>query len=176
VIMIRILSGVGDMVDFVPESFMPLSYSDLPFDRSTEAKIYSFTIDAKSVQIPGNVSSERRPGTVSLQLKFPQGLSVFALVQGGWLPPPFVIASNFLVDRNVVSDLVRIRRGLSPQRMKQNDWWFQFFDHFNAFINPALYVLEGDKLRHPTFDEFRKSFDEAAKEIETQLPGQIGIL
>ena len=170
-IMIRFTSEVGEVIDFVPEVFMPLSYSDLPFDHSAEGKTYSFKIDAKSIQMPGTTSSDRRTGRVSLQLNFPQGLSVFALVPGGWLPPPFVIPSNFLVDRNVVSDLVRIRRGLSPQRMKQNDWWFQFFDHFNAFINPALYALEGDKLRHPTFDEFRKSFDEAAKEIETQLPG-----
>lgn len=150
---------------------MPLSYSDLAFDQGGGPKTYSFIIDATSVQVPDDVNSRPQPGRVSLQLNFPQEPSIFALVDGGWLPPPFVLPSNFLVDRNVVANLVRIRRGLSNQHIEKNEWWFHFFDAFAALINPVLYALEGDELRLPSFDQFRKSFDEATKEIETQLPG-----
>lgn len=167
-ILVRYVSETGETIDIVPERFEPLSYSDLAFDSGKGSITYPFEIDAKSIEMLGHDNKPPAPGRVSIPIKFHQPLSVFALVDGGWLPPPFVIPSNFLVDRNVVSSLVRIRRGVSTVH---TDWWFQFFNEFTALINPGLYAFEGKELRPPSFDEFRNSFDEASKEIASQLPG-----
>jgi hypothetical protein len=96
---------------------------------------------------------------------------VFALVDGGWLPPPFVIPPQFLVDRNVVISLSQIRRGVLNDAVKSRDWWFQFFENFSAVINPVLYAFEGKDRQTPTFDDFRRSFDAGSQEVSRQLPG-----
>src|SRR6185437_8348021 len=170
-IFIRFESHAGESVDIWPQQFQPLSYSDLVTDYRDPDKRYAISIDASSIVSKQTDGKPKGPASVSMPLAFREPVSIFALVDGGWLPPPFVIPANFLVDRNVVAAVVRIKEQVEASNLTQGDFWIQFFREFAAVINPAPYALEGNKRRPPTYDEFRRGFEEASVEISKRLPG-----
>jgi hypothetical protein len=169
--LVRYETETGETIDILPEKFQPLSYSDLVIDYENQEKQYPIVIDAKSIESPQRAGQRTGPGRVSMPINVHRQLSIFALVDGGWLPPPFVIPPNFLVDRNVVASLAKIRQGNSRPDLTRSDWWFQFFNEFSALINPAQYAFEGNNQSSPSLEEFRRAFDEASVEISTRLPG-----
>jgi hypothetical protein len=168
---IRYIAQTGETIDILPKSFKPFSYDELESRDEAQAPTYSLEIEASSIEGLADRNEPSGPGTVTIPITFGQPVSIFGLVEGGWLPLPFVQPAKFLVDRNVVASLVQIRRGISRPDLIHTNWWFEFFKDFSVEINAALYALEGNKRRTPTFDEFCHAFDEASAEIGSQLPG-----
>ena len=168
---IRHQTHARETIDIVPQKCHPLAYADLVTDYKDRDKRYPIQIEASSIVSNETAGKPKGPATVSMPIAFREPVSIFALVDGGWLPPPFVTPANFLVDRNVVASFVRIRQRVAGSDLKQGDWWFEFFREFAVLINPAPYALEGNKQRAPSFDEFRLAFEEASLEISKQLPG-----
>ena len=163
----RYTTQKGETIEIVPESFTPLAYAELMsgFDET----LYPIEIISSSVKFP-NGEHVTKPGIVSCPISFRQPVTVFGLIEGGWLPAPFVIPPNYLADRNVVRSLVRMRQDATRPDLAPSRWWFQFFDVDRAVFNPALYALEGSYQRVPSFDEFCSAFDEASAEIRNQFP------
>ena len=167
---IRIKAETGEIVDITPSKVLPLSYSDFPTKGNNASNTFTLEVVADSIKIEGNNGQQSGRGTASAKVNFHQPPSIFALVEGGWLPPPFVIPANFLVDRNVVSNIVKITGGVKNPELIHTDWWLSFFDKADFVINPVLYALEGDRQRLPSFEEFCRSFDRASEEIVKKFP------
>jgi hypothetical protein len=110
------------------------------------------------------------PRQVTQTITFREAAAIVALVPGGWLPMPFGLPSRFLVDRNVVVKLAKIRRGDSTANGQELLWWTQFFESGNATFNPLPYALEGGLRRKPTFTEFKDAYDQGASELVDSFP------
>ncbi len=163
----RVTMNTGEIVDVVPKQFEPLLYEDLLLKESN----YELKFKAESIEINKNGEiTKHDEGKVKTTIEFEQNLPIYSLVQGGWLPPPFVRPRNLLVDRNVVSNIKKITQESSQQRIQDLNWWLEMVENDDLVINPILYAIEGDKRRFPTLDEFKESFEEAVAEIKKVFP------
>lgn len=131
-------------------------------------KRYLIEARASSVKLPNG--EEQGPGTISLPISFRQPITIFSLVRGGWLPPPLVLPANYLVDRNVIRALVRIREDSSKPEASPTHWWLQSLERFPILINPVLYAFEGANQRTPSFEEFSNALNEGSAEVKTFFP------
>jgi hypothetical protein len=168
--LIRYEAPSGEILEIEPARFEPLFFSDLVDDYNKKDKLYSLRIEAKSVSSSRTRFKTRNPATVSMPTNFREPVSIFALVNGGWLPPPLVIPANFMVDRNVVASLVKMRQRVNQPSRTQHDWWTQLFSEFAALINPCLYAFEGKNGKPPTFEEFCRTFELVSAEVRAHLP------
>jgi hypothetical protein len=168
--LIRYESDDGETVEVIPRHFKPLLYADLLPNSTKDDKAYSIELVGDSIDVTNNGIQSKKPVKVTTQIAFREPPTVYALVEGGWLPPPFVRPPYLLVDRNVISSLKRIAEGFSRPDLKSRDWWFRFFDNKELVINPLLYALEGNRRRPPLFDEFRNAFNEASLDVLKCLP------
>ena len=164
----RYTNEKGESIEIVPESFTPLPYAELVSECSKE-KLYPIEIIASSIKLPNRDEAVRHK-TVSCPISFRQPVTVFGLVEGGWLPAPFVIPPRYLVDRNVISSLVRMRQDATRPDTAPTRWWFKFFDDDSLVFNPVLHAIEGSSQRVPSFDEFCRAFEEGSAEIKNHFP------
>jgi len=165
---LKFQSELGQSVSIRPTSFAPLSFSQL-----LQAKHFAGAgIDVKFRGIDAVIDGvpQDEITVTTAKMVFPNSPEPYALVVGGWLPLPFVIPKNFLVDRNVVAKLRRIRaRG--PRRDDVNfQWWRQFIDGTAVTFNPLLYAYEGGSRCLPTMDEFVAAYREGAQELRSAFP------
>lgn len=167
--LMRLQATTGETVDILPKSFEPLSYVELAADDIKNSKTYNLEGVAESVEITGR-DKQTEQSNFSIAINFRRPVSIYALVDGGWLPPPFVIPPNLFVDRNVVQYLAQIARGSKESNVIDTDWWLSLVKDSSLLINPVLYALEGNKRRTPSFEEFCTSFEEASQKIANQLP------
>lgn len=154
--------------EVTPVGFEPLAVSDLwrvQADRGTGVKFRFRGTDAK---FDGVVQTGQFD--VSMTLHFTMSPAPYALVAGGWLPLPFVLPQRFLVDRNVVSTLRRIREHGANDGDTTFEWWTKFFKGGAATFNPLLYAYEGAQRRIPTRAEFDHSFSEGRRELLEAFP------
>lgn len=79
-ILLRYAGHSGEIVDVVPETIDPLSYTDLVVDYRNPNKLYPLRIHARSVE--GNKIERPMPGTVSMPLTFRQPVRMFLV--GRW--------------------------------------------------------------------------------------------
>ena len=165
----RIETEAGETIDILPRSFEPLSYIELASDAVEKSKTYKMEGIVDSIEITGS-NPQSGEAKFSAVINFHRSASIYALVEGGWLPPPFVIPPNLLVDRNVVQYLAQITRGNKRSDLQDTNWWLNLITDNNLLINPVLYALEGSERRTPSFDEFCRSFKEASLKIAAQLP------
>jgi hypothetical protein len=93
-----------------------------------------------------------------------------ALVSDGWLPLPLVHSQRFLVDRNVISSLRKLRERPQFQNLQAFYWWTNFFNKGTPFFNPLPYAWEGSSRRRPTFSEFVSAYEEGKAEIKNAFP------
>jgi hypothetical protein len=163
----KYVSDQGEIVEVIPEKFTPLTYSDLVANGGS-AQQYAIEVFAKSIKLPNG--RDEGPGTASFPITFRQPLTIYSLVEGGWLPPPFVLPANYLVDRNVIRTFVRIREDSSKRELAPTHWWLQSLEGFPILINPVLYASEGANQRTPSFQEFLSDLEEGSAEIKTFLP------
>lgn len=168
--LIKYVSNDGETLEVVPKHFKKLLYADLLPNSTKDDKTYSIEIFGDSIDVTHNGIQSKRPVKVTTQIAFREPLTIYALVEGGWLPPPFVRPAYLLVDRNVISSLKMIAEGISRQDLESRDWWLRFFDNGKLVINPLLYALEGNERRRPSFAEFRNAFNEASLDVLSCLP------
>lgn len=158
----------GRTAKVTPVSFEPLGISDLwkvQADRSAEL---TFRFRGKDAKFNDVLQTE--PFDVTMTLQFTMSPAPYALVAGGWLPLPFVLPQRFLVDRNVVSNLRRIREHGANDGDATFEWWTKFFKGGAAIFNPLLYAYEGAQRRLPTRMEFEQAFAEGRVELLHAFP------
>jgi len=165
---LQIKTDSGRLIDFVPLGVRPLTFNDLLNSKKSGADTYELELFANNPVIDGTLHTG--PVTVKALATFNEPVVVYALVDGGWVPPPFAIPPNLLIDRNVVSALKKIRLRARRADLPPFDWWLQFF-RGGALFNPLLYALEGDSLTAPNFKQFINAFNEASAEIALAFPG-----
>jgi len=168
--LIRYEAASGEILEIEPTRFEPLSFSDLVEDYNKKDKLYPLRIEAKSVSSSRTGFKTTSPASVSMPTNFREPVSIFSLVDGGWLPPPLVIPANFMVDRNVVASLEKMKQRANHPSKTQHDWWTQFFSDFAALINPCLYAFEGKNGKPPSFEEFCRTFELVSAEVKAHLP------
>lgn len=158
----------GDSITFVPTRVRPLGVEHLDALHATPDETVELAMDTDRHSINGETKEVRR--SVNVKISFHKAPVIFALVPGGWLPPPFVIPPRFLVDRNVVRELRKIRAGTTSRHSEAVNWWLRLFEQGSAMFNPLLYGFEAGRRCKPLFDEFVAAFEEGAREVATSFP------
>lgn len=159
----------GNSVTMSHTGAEPLGFDDLLALTAGERANVKVTLYGDRALINGEMKEGRVRAVATMN--FDKRTTVYALVQGGWLPPPFVLPPNFLVDRNVVSVLRSIRLGASRGDLAATKWWLQFFNDPRVLFNPVLCALEGATRSVPRFSDFRIEFDKGRAELCQALPG-----
>lgn len=155
--------------EIVPTSTRPLGPADIRKLEMDEASTLELEFGAGGAVIDGKPQAGKTK--VKAKISFNSPIAIYALVQGGWLPLPFVIPRRFLVDRNVVITLRKIREGKDTANGQALQWWTQFFNGSDSIFNPLLHAFEAGYRRKPTMAEFVTAYDDAASELRKALPG-----
>lgn len=158
----------GRAVDVFPTKFEPLSVHDL-WELKENANVglkFKFTgqysiVDTQQIYKDFN-------GSITINFLIPP--QPYALVAGGWLPLPFVRSLRFLVDRNVVSNLKRIRENGQKENDATYESFKEIFKDGSLIFNPLLYAYEGAKRRLPTRSEFDQVYEEGRLELLEAFP------
>ena len=166
------ISDNGDTLQFDAKKFEPLGYPELISVAKNQSTTFDLKIHADKLWItPKNSKTEiKTNGRIDLPITFDKGLPIFAIVNSGWLPPPFVKPANLLVDRNVISNIKKLTNDAS---ISSTDfyWWSMILKTApDVLINPILFALEGNQRRSPTLEEFVNSYEEAVLLVRDTLP------
>lgn len=156
----------GQIYDVIPTSIRPLGLKELLSTFQGSDKI-TYPLQVQ-LQARNSITSNKLESV--LPLTFQEEIKPYALVRGGWLPMPFSYPTKFLVDRNVVAGLERIRRGTVRPDDLAMEWWNRFFADGGATFDPLLYALEGDKRKAPTFNEFTDEINKGVLELTASFP------
>jgi hypothetical protein len=163
--MLRHVAENGEVTDIFPQYSKPLKYSDVVENHND----HHIEFVGESI-IQKDSFKEKVSHTISSTINFRNPTSIYALVEGGWLPLPFVQPPNFLFDRNVISTLAKIVDGSIRQDVYHTNWWLSFLNNSAIIINPILYAWEGDSRKIPTYPEFCDHFYKGSKLISAVLP------
>lgn len=158
----------GRNIEFIPNFAYPLGVSDIRALASTERASLNLAFEANDPIIDGVKSAGR--SKISSTIDFSEETKIFGLVSGGWLPLPFVTPQQFLVDRNVVIALRKIRNGATFDDIASFQWWTKFFEEGGATFNPLPYAFESGFRRTPTIEEFKTSYGEGVSELNIAFP------
>lgn len=169
--------GAGaEEVEVKANQILPFNAEDLLNNNPT----YKLKIDASSLthstkideahtiyrETPSLVFNSK--ANVEADIEFHRIPTVLGLVNGGWLPLPFIPPSCFLVDRNVVSNLDQIKAGKEAPYVEDTKWWMSFFER-PIMIDPVLYAFEGNSRKFPSYKEFYSSLYEVLDHIPSSL-------
>jgi hypothetical protein len=159
----------GRNVEFVPEHIYPLGISDLSLLAASPSSPLKLTIEGNRVVMDGDLKDGK--ATINTTITFGEQPLMYALVPGGWLPPPCVIPPRFLIDRNVVISLRKIRTGKASIQGKAIEWWSNLLDsNGSAILNPLPYAYESGFRRKPTISEFAAAYDDGVHELTQAFP------
>lgn len=166
--MYTIISNSGQRIDINPTSVCPLGPSDI---RNLEIDKTS-TVPLKLLSNIAYVNGEKKIGNISVDtnMVFDKPTSIYALVQGGWLPLPFAIPARFLVDRNVIIILRKIREGIITTNFESFQWWISFLNKSPVAFNPLPFAFEAGFRRKPTLAEFKSAFDDGVSVLLEAIP------
>ena len=158
----------GRSIDVVPTYVHPLGVAEIRALAENEMAALVMKVESYDVAVDG----ERQDGLSKLKMNvtFHQPATIYALVHGGWLPLPFVMPPRFLVDRNVVISLRKLREGKTVANGYALQWWANFFAQGSGMFNPLPYAFEAGYQRKPTMAEFASAYDEGASELLEALP------
>lgn len=159
----------GRRVEIVPTYIRPFGSTDIRTLEKNQMFALEMELEADDAVIDG----ERQTGRARLKAKvaFDKPVTIYALVQGGWLPLPFAIPARFLVDRNVVISMRKIREGRVNANAEALQWWTKFFAKGSGMFNPLPFAFEAGFRRKPTMAEFAAAYDDGASELLDALPG-----
>ncbi|BBP00136.1 hypothetical protein [Sulfuriferula nivalis] len=158
----------GRSIDIVPTFIHPRGVEEIHKLEEDDTSAFELTFEGENAIVDGVVSPGR--ATVKTKVAFNNPTTIFALVRGGWLPLPFSIPARFLVDRNVVISLRKIREGKVAANAQALQWWTNFFAEGTGMFNPLPYAFEAGFRRKPTMAEFVSAFDEGSSELRDALP------
>jgi hypothetical protein len=155
-------------VQLVPSHVRPFGVAEIRAleadgKAALELELYSDAVLVDGEEQSGHVR-------VKTDVVFNKETYIFSLTDGGWLPMPFTIPPRFLVDRNVVISLRRIREGKTVAVADSLLWWTKMFEDGGAMFNPLPYAFEAGLRRKPTLAEFSAAYDEGVAELEAALP------
>jgi hypothetical protein len=158
----------GRSVELVPTYIHPLGPTDIRKLEGNETFALDMTIEADEAVVNGT----RQDGPCKLKGKvtFDKPTTIYALVQGGWVPLPFAIPARFLVDRNVVISLRKIREGKVAANAEALQWWTSLFAQGSGMFNPLPFAFEAGFRRKPTMQEFVAAYDDGVSELLDALP------
>ncbi len=105
-----------------------------------------------------------------MNVKFEESITAYALQIGGWLPLTFISTPMLLVDRNIIAMIKKIISGSGRKDVEANRWWFEFINSSSITLNPVLCALEGNNRCTPTYNEFKKEFDDVSFVLKQGLP------
>lgn len=171
-LVMRYVNPSGETVTFVPERFIPLTCQDFVVAHNGKTNLYEIKADATEIEIRASNGEIRKEesGRVTMPINFHRNLPVFALVEGGWLPPPLVDPPIYLFDRNVIGYIQQILKGNPGDLYTNADWWLQMIADEKAHISPFLYAFESNQQMIPDLAEFKGSYEEAVKIIRGLFP------
>ena len=158
----------GRRIEIVPTFIHPLGVDGIRKLEEDDASALELILEGENAFVDGVPSPGR--ATIKTKVVFNNSTTIFALVRGGWLPLPFTIPARFLVDRNVVISLRKIREGKFVANAQALQWWTKFFDEGVGLFNPLPYAFESGYRRKPSMGEFAAAFDEGASELRSALP------
>lgn len=92
--LLRYEAKTGETLNFSPKRFKPLSFEDLESSNDRGEQNYYLEIEVSSIEGLPDQNQPSGPGTIRMPISFRQPVSVFGLVEGGWLPPPFRTTSE----------------------------------------------------------------------------------
>lgn len=110
-LILRVQFDDGRIFEGNPTSFEPLKAYHLQSLLLNPSLPIELAFTAIDVQIDG-VKIEGT-GRATTHITFLHPPQPYALVPKGWLPMPFAVPQHFLVDKNVVSILKKIRQNTS---------------------------------------------------------------
>lgn len=158
----------GRSIDIVPTFIHPLGVEGIRALEKNSAASLDVVFEGDSAVVDGVATVGH--STVRTKMTFTEPTTVFALVRGGWVPLPFAMPARFLVDRNVVISLRKIREGKVASNAQALAWWTNLFSDGAGIFNPLPYAFEGGFCRKPSMAEFVSAFDEGASELRDALP------
>jgi hypothetical protein len=158
----------GRSVEIVPSHVVPFGAADIERlendpGAALQLQLHGDDLIADGLSQPGRA-------TVKAKVTFHRSPLIYALVPGGWVPLPFTEPPRFLVDRNVVISLRKIREGRTVASSEALDWWTRFFRQGTGIFNPLLFAYEGAFQRKPTMAEFVSAYEEGVSELTRALP------
>ena len=158
----------GRSVEFIPKHIEAFGIRELWsfFDKGDAS--CELHIATEDPVIDGK--EQKGNATVKSLINFNEQPYPFALVPGGWLPLAFAIPPRFLVDRNVIADLRKLKNGQGNMKLTSIECWASFFKDGGGTFNPLPYAWEGGLCRMPTFEEFVQAFDKGVLELRSLLP------
>lgn len=167
--LIRVEIDTGEVIELVPDHASPLSYEELSPNRPSPHS-YSIELAASEVGLTINGETTTRGGTVRATAYFHEPVVVFGLIEGGWLPPPFVPRPHFLADRNVIFALKRLSEQARDAPEGARNLWLSMLKSEHVVISPLLFALEGRYQRQPTQGEIKEAYQEGLRVIQGALP------
>lgn len=141
----------------MPHIIYPLGFNDFAQARIKKDNVYKLVFD---------LSNDSQSVRLNLPIELPRKLTLFALVEDGWLPLPYVSPRQFFFDRNVIGYIERIKNGDTGDLYENSKYWLQTNNQDETLISPLLYAFESNLQRVPDRDEFRASFEQGAKILE----------
>lgn len=165
-VVLKYVAHNGDEAEIIPSFFVPLGFEDLFLENKTyEIKAH---VDSGDGKINGKTIEQS--SVCKIPINFHSNISIYGLVQNGWLPITFLNSDFIVPDRNFLSSIIQIRENNLKPNTEATKWWLEFYRKSDFIINPILYAFEGNKKRKPTFDEFCMSFNKAVKELAEYFP------
>ena len=166
--------GDGNTYKFESTAFFPLVSNLLEETICDDRKKFDLRVEGVNVEIKDKAGSEsKRPaGEFNLyDVPFNHPPKFFAVVEGGWLPLPFIVPYNLLADRNVISRLKEINAGKIVN--SESRWWLQMIRAADFFINPMPAAIEGFTKSFPSLAEFKDNYEAAVKDLQEFLVGSL---
>lgn len=148
--------------------YKPLSYSDLLSVVVGREKTLNLSFEGAITKDLTVAPSDYVK--VELPIIFNEEVNIFSLIDGGWLPLPFVNPPHFLIDSNVIINLEKIKKNLHKFDSDYAGWWLQILNSSDVIINPILYAFEGKECKTPKLNDFIDYFEDSIKTIQKVLP------
>ena len=167
---IQFVGNDGTVIEGPIEHATPLGVEDLRRLKADPPQ-ERLSIELLSRQFTRN--GEPLVGLQKMHMKdieFHKSASAFALVPGGWLPPPFVTRAMFQIDSNVLITLERIQEGTQAPHFSGREWWLRFLAGESTVFNPLPYAMEGIGRQTPTLGEFQRLYKEGASRLAASFP------
>jgi hypothetical protein len=165
---LRFESETGHSVECIPKSIKAFGLHELFANHNDSHSSFSLQLDADSYIFDNDKINKNT--TINTSITFNEQVFPFALISDGWLPLPLVHSQRFLVDRNVISSLRKLRERPHSQNLQAFRWWTSFFNKGTPLFNPLPYAWEGSFRRRPTFSEFIDAYEEGSVEIKNAFP------
>lgn len=150
--------------------FRPLSYTELNSVAIKKGKILNLSFQGLMTQDILEHTTNFEPVESNFTMDFNEELKVFSLIDGGWLPLPFVNPPHFLVDSNVIINLEKLMKNPSIIGSENALLWLHMLNSSDVIINPILYAFEGKEMTTPRFSDFVECFEDSTKTIQNVLP------